>query len=165
MVFISLLELDLDQVNKPTKDKKRKLTLAYYVRRRNGVPLGAAGSLRNMLHRSLGAGNFAEFWRYWNPIFGYYLGRYIFAPLKQWLPSWISLIITFVACGAIHDAVGSAVSGKVMFLFIPWFFFMGLAVLIGNAFRLDYSGYAWTVRALINISWVGLSLLLTFSSI
>jgi len=63
--------------------RKRKLTLAQYVRRRNGVPLGASGSLRNMFYRSLGAGSIAGFWRYWNPVFGYYLGRYIYAPLKS----------------------------------------------------------------------------------
>lgn len=133
------------------------------MRRRNGVPLGAAGSLRNMLHRSLGAGTFAEFWRYWNPIFGYYLGRYINAPLKRWLPASLSLVITFIACGALHDAVGSAVRGSVMFLFIPWFFFMGLAVVIGQSIRLNYSGFVWPVRALINISCVGSCLLLAFS--
>ncbi len=51
------------------KTRKRKdTTLAESVRRPSGVPLGARGSLRNMLVRSLGAGSFAEFWRYWNPM-------------------------------------------------------------------------------------------------
>lgn len=43
--------------------RKRELTLALYIRRRNGVPTGARGGLRNMLHRSLGARSFAGFWR------------------------------------------------------------------------------------------------------
>jgi hypothetical protein len=150
-------------VTNPINETGRKLTLAYYVRRRNGVPLGAAGSLRNMLHRSLGAGTFAEFWRYWNPIFGYYLGRYVNAPLKHWLPPALSLVITFVVCGALHDAVGSAVRGSAVFLFTPWFFFMGLAVVIGQATGLNYAGFDWPVRALINISYVGSCLLLAFA--
>lgn len=150
-------------MNPQTSNTGRKLTLAYYVRRRNGVPLGAAGSLRNMLHRSLGAGTFAQFWRYWNPIFGYFLGRYVNAPLRCWLPAPASLVITFVACGALHDAVASAVGGRVVFLFTPWFFFMGMGVVISQAVRLNYSQHAWPARALINISGVGVSLLLTLA--
>lgn len=52
-----------------------RLTLAQYVHRRNGVPLGDSGSLRNMLIRSFGAGSFGRFWQYWNPIFDYGLGK------------------------------------------------------------------------------------------
>ena len=63
--------------------KKRNLTLAQYVKRRNGVALGYSGSFSNMLHRSFGAGTLAKFWQYWNPIWGYYLGRYIHGPLKK----------------------------------------------------------------------------------
>lgn len=48
----------------------RTTTLSEYVERRNGVPLGARGSLANMLRRSLGARSFAGFWRYWSPIWG-----------------------------------------------------------------------------------------------
>ena len=42
------------------KQPRKTLTLAQYVRNRNGVPLGASGSLGNMLKRSLGAGSFAK---------------------------------------------------------------------------------------------------------
>ena len=51
------------------------MTLNQYIERRNGVPLGASGALRNMLRRSFGAGTLAGFWQYWNPIFGYYLAH------------------------------------------------------------------------------------------
>lgn len=53
--------------------RKRGLTLSQYIRRRNGVPAGARGSLRNMFHRSLAASTFAGFWRHWNPMLGYAL--------------------------------------------------------------------------------------------
>jgi len=116
-----------------------------------------------MFQRSLGAGTFAEFWRYWNPVFSYYLGRYIYAPLKCWLPSWISLVITFVACGVLHDAVGTAVRGRVVFLFTPWFFFMGMTVVISQTVRFDYSHHVWPVRAAINISCVAVGLIFAFT--
>jgi hypothetical protein len=62
------------------QNRSKKLTLSEYVKHRNGLPLGASGSLQNMLIRSFGAGTFARFWQYWNPIWGYALGRYIYAP-------------------------------------------------------------------------------------
>lgn len=40
------------------ENRNKRLTLSAYVKRRNGVPLGASGSLQNMLVRSLGAGTF-----------------------------------------------------------------------------------------------------------
>lgn len=82
---------------------QRQMSLRDYVQYRNGVPLGASGSLQNMLVRSLGAGTFAKFWQYWNPIWGYALGCYVYEPLKQFLPSSVSLILTFIISGAAHD--------------------------------------------------------------
>jgi len=146
-----------------TKNTNRKLTLAQYVRRRNGVPLGSPGSLRNMLYRSLGAGTFAEFWRYWNPVWGYYLGRYVHAPLKRWLPPAMSLVTTFAVSGAFHDVAASAVTGKTVFILTPWFFIMGVGVVAGQALQLNYSRFAWPVRALINTSCIGVSLALTYT--
>ena len=155
--------VSLNSVNNPTGNKKRKLTLAHYVRRRNGVPLGSSGSLRNMFYRSMGAGTFAGFWRYWNPLWGYYLGRYIYVPLKRWLPSTISLVITFLVSGALHDAVASAVTGRMVFILTPWFFLMGAGVAVSQTMRIDYSRFAWPTRAFINISYIGVSLALTYA--
>jgi len=150
-------------VNYPVSKKTRKLTLAVYVRRRNGTPLGSSGSLRNMFYRALGAGTFGGFWRYWNPVWGYYLGRYIYAPLKQWLPSWTALLITFSASGILHDALASAVLGRTVFIITPWFFLMGVVVVIGQALRINYSQFVWAARAAINTGYIGISLLLTYA--
>ncbi|WP_297093433.1 MBOAT family O-acyltransferase [uncultured Draconibacterium sp.] len=127
------------------------MTLSDYVQRRNGVPLGAGDSLRNMLSRSLGAGTFSEFWQYWNPIWGYYLGMYIFKPLKSFLPASLSLIITFVACGFIHDLAVMLLKWKFSLLLTQWFLFMGLCVIMGEYANINYSKFPWIVRTAINI--------------
>ncbi len=127
------------------------MTLSEYVLRRNGVPLGTGDSLRNMLSRSLGAGTFSEFWQYWNPIWGYYLGLYIFKPLKSILPSSIALIITFVACGFIHDLAVMLLKWKFSLLLTQWFLFMGLSVILGKTANINYSKFPWIMRAAINI--------------
>ncbi len=132
----------------------RRLTLSRYILRRNGVPVGAPGSLGNMLRRSLGASSFAGFWRYWNPVFGYLLGAYVFSPLKRFLPRAAALLATFVVCGAFHDLVTLGVRGRTAFLFTFWFFFLGVGVLLGNAARMDLSGRTWPVRAAVHVIYV-----------
>ncbi len=107
-----------------------------------------------MLYRSLGAGSFAGFWRYWNPIFGYGLGRFVFVPFKRAVPAPLALIATFVVSGALHDLVTMAVRGSVAFLFIPWFFFLGLGVLLGGALKMDTSSWAWPARATVNVAYL-----------
>lgn len=130
------------------------LTLSLYIRRRTGVPAGGRGGLRNMFYRSLGASSFAGFWRYWNPVFGFLLGRYIFVPLKRFLPPAIALIATFVVCGAIHDLVTTAARGSAAFLFTPWFFFLALGLLAGRAARRDLSAQPWLIRATANLAYI-----------
>ena len=122
-----------------------------YVKRRNGVPLGDKDSLRNMLNRSLGAGKFSIFWQYWNPIWGYYLGKYIFKPLKLVLPQALSLIITFVVCGFIHDLAIMLLKWKFTLLLTPWFLFMGLSLILSDYAKINYSKFSWIARAAINI--------------
>lgn len=137
------------------------ITLGQYVRRRNGVPLGARGSMQNMLSRSLGASSFARFWRYWNPIFGYGLSRYVFSPAHRMLPRWLALVLTFLVCGALHDLVTFLFWGYTAFLFTQWFLFMSIGVLAGEALRMDTSALPWPARAAINLSYVGACLALT----
>tara|TARA_R110000868_G_scaffold37111_2_gene131291 strand:+ start:142 stop:570 length:429 start_codon:yes stop_codon:yes gene_type:complete len=128
------------------------LKLSGYVKRRNGVPLGNSHSLRNMLIRSLGAGTFSIFWQYWNPIWGFYLGKYIFKPLKLIFPQALSLVITFVVCGFIHDLVIMVLKWKFTLLLTPWFLFMGIGVILSDYANIDYSTFPWVVRAGINIA-------------
>jgi hypothetical protein len=134
--------------------KRQQLSLGEYVEYRNGLPLGASGSLQNMLVRSLGAGTFAKFWQYWNPIWGYALGRYIYAPLNRFLPASLALIFTFAVSGAIHDAVIMLVRGAPAFLFTPWFILMSGIVVLGRLVKLDYSQQAFSVRVAINLFFV-----------
>ena len=143
-----------DELESPRQSHRRRLTLAQYIERRNGVPVGASGSLRNMLQRSLGAGSFASFWGYWNPLFGYYLGRYVDSPLRRFMPRSVALILTFVICGALHDLAAMAVRGSVAFFCTTLFFFLGAGVLVGRWAGLDFSSLPWAARAAINFTYI-----------
>ena len=132
----------------------QSMTLAEYVRQRNGVPLGDSRSLRNMLIRSFGAGSFGQFWQYWNPIWGYGLGKYVYAPLQRFLPPAVALVMTFVVSGAVHDLATMAIRRTGAFLFTPWFFLLGIGVVVGRGLNMDFSERPWLVRAGINLTYL-----------
>lgn len=137
------------------------MTLTDYIKKRNGVSIGSPKSLRNNLYRSLGSKNFSTFWNYWNPIFGYYLGKFIFKPIKKIFPVALALLFTFIICGLIHDSVTTIFRAKISFFFTIWFLFMGLAVLITRSLKHNFSRQVWIVRAFINLSIISACLVLT----
>ena len=136
-------------------------TLSEFVEQRNGVPLGDSRSLRNMLQRSFGATSFARFWQYWNPIWGYGLGKYVYVPLKRVLPAALAVIMTFVVSGLIHDLVTMALRRSVTFFFTPWFFVLGIGVVVGRAVGMDLSNLPWGARVCINLTYLIISVAIT----
>ncbi|WP_130736509.1 acyltransferase [Flavobacterium sp. J27] len=137
------------------------MKLSEYVKKRNGVPFGHPNSLRNNLKRSLGASNFSTFWNFWNPIFGYYLGTKIFRPLKKILPIELSIVITFVFCGLIHDFVTSLLRGEMALFFSVWFLIMGVVVVLSKLVNYDLSHQKWIIRAFVNLFIIGFCFLAT----
>lgn len=137
------------------------MKLSEYVKKRNGVPIGHQKSLQNNLQRSLGANNFSSFWNFWNPIFGYYLGKKIFKPLKKIIPVAFAVIVTFVFCGFIHDIVTTLVRGKLSLFFSVWFLLMGTSVVLSKNSNYNLSNKKWLFRAFINLSIIGICLFLT----
>ncbi len=137
------------------------ISLADYIKKRNGVSFGSPNALRNNLYRSLGSKNFSTFWNYWNPIFGYYLGKFIFKPTKKILPTSISLLITFIFCGMLHDTITTFLRGELSLFFSIWFLLMGLAVLITRLLNHNFSKQIWVTRASINLSIISVCLVLT----
>jgi hypothetical protein len=134
-----------------------KITLAQFVKLRNGVPLGHADSLKNMLSRSLGAGSFAQFWQYWNPVWGYYLSQFVYQPIKRFFGKSIAVVATFFVSGFLHDLAIMLLKQQSSILLTTWFTFMGLAVVLSEAAKLRYGALPWFVRALINTGFISAS--------
>ena len=132
----------------------RAMTLGEYVHRRNGIPLGRAGSLRNMLSRSLGAESFAAFWQHWNPIWGYGLGRFVFAPVQRRVPSAIAVMVTFLVSGIVHDVAVTVVRRSFTLMVTPWFLLLGIGVLVARATHMDLSHRPWWWRAVVNLIYL-----------
>lgn len=132
----------------------RTMTLGAYVRHRNATPLGGRGSLGNMLSRSLGAGSFAVFWQHWNPIWGYYLGRFVHVPVRRLAPHAVAVMATFAVSGVLHDVAVTIVRRSFTFVVTPWFLLLGIGVLVARAVRMDLSRQPWWWRAAVNLSYL-----------
>src|SRR5690554_6763941 len=136
----------------------RTISFSTYVKKRNGVALGASGSMRNTLKRSFGAGSLYLFWHYWNPIWGYYLSRNVMRPLAQFLPIWLATLLTFAVSGGIHDLAVSLVKWNLTFFFTPWFVLMAVLVLATKKWGISYHQYHWAIRAALNSAFLVASL-------
>lgn len=147
------------QAEKPEGRIWHNITLGQYVALRNGVPLGDGRSLRNMLQRSFGAASFAGFWQYWNPIWGYGLGRYVYGPLRRVLHPAVAFILTFAISGALHDLATMAVSWSPAFLFTPWFVLMGMGAVWGRVLGMDLGKRPFWLRAAVNLAYLVFCLL------
>lgn len=139
----------------------KTISLSEYVKKRTGVALGASGSMRNTFKRSFGAGSFYLFWRYWNPIWGYYLSRHVMKPVSQLMPAWFAILITFAVSGALHDLAVTLVKWQLTFFFTPWFVLMSIPVLVTKKFNITYHHNHWFIRAALNISFIVICLGLT----
>lgn len=147
--------ISMSNLQKETQTHQwQDLTLAQYVEHHNGVPLGDGQSLRNMLQRSFGAASFAGFWQYWNPIWGYGLGNFVYAPLQRVLPPVVAFILTFVVSGGMHDLATMAVSRRWAFLVTLWFFLLGMGAVLGRALEMDLAQRPWWVRASIHFAYL-----------
>jgi hypothetical protein len=77
------------------------LSLTEYIRRRLGD--NARQQAVNLLARPFGAPTLAGFWRYWNPLLGYYLAFYLYRPLLARISRPAAVMATFALCGSLHD--------------------------------------------------------------
>ncbi|MCP4374323.1 MAG: hypothetical protein GY797_40410 [Deltaproteobacteria bacterium] len=85
----------------------------------------------------------------------------IYSPLQRVLPGAIALIMTFIISGGVHDLVTMALRRSVTFLFTPWFFILGVGVVLGRAVGMDLSNYSWWIRAGINLTYLVVGLAIT----
>lgn len=137
------------------------MTLSQYVLKRNGVPMGDNKALLLMLQRAFGASSFANFWKYWNPIWSYYLGRFIFKPLKRVFPTALATVMTFSISGLIHDLAVMVLKSKISFLLSFWFTLMGILVVVGELLKINYSKSPLWVRVFFNGFIIASSFMLT----
>lgn len=128
---------------------RRRPTLTEFINLRLGSTPGAQAV--NFLLRPFTAETFAGFWRYWNPVFGYYLSYHCYQPLRRWLSRGPAVIATFAVCGAVHAAIALLLAGMggrpaLALLAVLWFALLGVAVVLLEVLRLSFARWPPAVR-------------------
>src|SRR4051812_16714546 len=100
------MRLPMDtEIRTTARRRRNRPTLRRYIEWRLGV--GWRCQLPNLVMRPLGANSPADFWRYWNPVYGYALSYWSYRPLRRVLPRPLAVWLTFLLCGfVLHDLVG-----------------------------------------------------------
>lgn len=135
-------------------------SLSDYVKSVNGVPLGHPKSLRKMLYNSFGAYSFSAFWKYWNPIWSYYLRYFVYRPLRNYLPQKIDVLITFLISGGIHDLAVKLLTSQWSLTITTWFAIMALVVVLESYLHISLKNVSLPIRAMIFLTTIAVSYLL-----
>jgi hypothetical protein len=131
-------------------------TLHRYLRSRLGAE-GGGKAWFNFFIRPFGASSFAQFWRQWNPLYGYVLYYYSYRPMSWVMPRPMAMFATFVACGfLLHDLPAWAVTRRVL---PPGatiaFTLFGVGALLGERFHMNLSSWPVLARAAVNVAYLG----------
>jgi hypothetical protein len=117
-----------------------------------------AALLMAFFSRPFTADTLAGFWRYWNPLYGYYLTKLVYGPLRRFgAPRALAVVTTFLASGfLLHDVFGWPVMLvlKHRFCLPPvttWFFLLALCALAGERFGLSLKTLPSVVRVLVHL--------------
>jgi hypothetical protein len=123
---------------------------------------GSSNQLKNWFERSWGARSFADFWRYSNPVYGYYLSYYAYRPLRRVVPRAVAMWLTFIASGfLLHDFVGWALGRRIRFPEMTLVFaLLGLGALASDALHMDMSRWPFVARAGANIAYIAVCFLI-----
>ena len=138
---------------------RRRRAAAVSLRKYLNLRLGSQGGLKawfNFFIKPFGARSFAEFWRLWNPVYGYFLIYYCYRPLREVVPRPAAVMLTLATCGfVLHDLPAWAFTRRVL----PpgatiTFILLGLGVIAGEALHMDLSKWPVRVRALVNLLYL-----------
>lgn len=142
-------------VQRARTSRRSNPSFRLYLRYRLG-PKGGRAAWFNFFIRPFGASSFAEFWRRWNPVYGYFLLYYCYRPLAKVLPRRAATLLTFATCGfMLHDLPAWAVARRIL---PPGatiaFILFGLGAIVGETFHIDLSRWPAGLRALANIAYL-----------
>lgn len=124
-----------------------------FTMKRMGNPTGPWDALGRMFSLSFRAKSFADFWRYRNPVYHYFLSYWIYRPIRRVLPRSVAVLLSFTFCGFFfHDLF--LLPFTHMPLITVWFLFLGAGVVAGEIFQMDLSFRPPLFRIVINAVYI-----------
>jgi hypothetical protein len=142
----------MEQGSKPVE--RRRPSLSAYITYLLGS--GSSNQLKNWFERSWGARSFADFWRFFNPVYGYYLSYYAYRPLRRVAPerSRCGLRSSPPASCSTTLSGGRSAGGSASPEMTLVFALLGLGALASDALHMDMSRWPFVARAGANIAYI-----------
>ncbi len=131
-----------------TTERFKKIAFPFlaYVLKRLGLETGILGEvdarekaaliLSSVFLRPFAAPSLSQFWIRWNPVYGYFLSRYVYRPLRTVFPRSLNVLVTFAFSGFIlHDAFLWRAAGGPPLATTTWFVVIALGILCSERAR------------------------------
>jgi len=146
-------------------DRSKKMNLEEYTYYRTGttkIPV----VVRNMFVKPFVSSSLKDFWKYWNPTWGYYLLFYGYRPLKTVFPPGLAQIMTFLFSGMVHDLIYilPMLMQEIRFVFpfiTVWFSIIALGILLTESLQINFKHINWKLRPLLHLAYLVATFLLT----
>ena len=135
-------------------ETRRRMPLRTYVDYRLGRNQPWWRQSYNVLARPLTAASFAEFWRYWNPVWGYYLSYWCYKPARRALPRFAAVMVTFTASGLAHNLLATLMSHRLNPFVTVWFMLYGAVTVASEALHMDLSRFPAAARLVVNLAYL-----------
>jgi hypothetical protein len=122
--------------------------------------------VRNMFVKPFVSSSLKDFWKYWNPTWGYYLLFYGYKPLRTIFPAWLALIMTFFISGLFHDIIYilPMLMQELQFVFpfiTVWFVVIAIGILVTEYLRIDFKNLNWRLRPVFHFGYLISTFILT----
>lgn len=115
--------------------------------------------VRNMFFKPFVTTSFKEFWKYWNPTWGYYLLFYSYKPLRTIFPAWFAFIVTFLISGLVHDIIYiiPMMMKEIRFVFpfiTVWFLLISIGILVTEYLHINFDKINASFRPVLHLGYL-----------
>ena len=143
----------MTELIQPAGRTGRRIRLRTYLDYRLGRDQPWWRQTYNVLVRPLAAPSLAEFWRTWNPVWGYYLA-WFYRPARRLLPQPAAVMVTFTASGLVHNFLAALLSHHLNPFVTVWFMLYGAVTVASEALHMDLSRLPAPARMVVNLAYL-----------
>jgi hypothetical protein len=140
-----------DRAHRSQRD--RAVTVRQYVDRRIG-PGPAWRQTYEVLVVPFLAESLSEFWRRWNPVWGYWLARLFYQPLRSRIPRPVAVLLTFVASGVVHNLLAVLLTGRLSLFTTLFFALLGSGVVIADLLHVRFTALPRPLRVPLHLGYL-----------
>ncbi|MFK8010872.1 MAG: MBOAT family O-acyltransferase [Marinicellaceae bacterium] len=139
------------------------MKLKKYLTYKFGNYTGSLDGILYMLKQSFMAATFRGFWQNWNPLWSFYLIFYVYKPINKLLSKNLSILLTFLISGFLHDCVAMLLMHQYSYKMTLFFFLLAIFVLIEKVLNFNIAKVPKLLRPIYHLTLIALCLFPIFA--